>query len=133
MFKSANIHDILKNHPDFTAVRKNIGAAELIKTEIKKLLPQTIQNKLEIVLAAPQKLTIFVDNQIIGAKIRQKIPSILRQIQKLNGGNLIESIDIKVAPTDMSVAYAKQNRVRHSPGSLESVEQMKAKLIETQS
>ena len=38
MIKHTNIHDILKSHPDLTAVRKNIGAAELIKTEIKKLL-----------------------------------------------------------------------------------------------
>ena len=132
MFKHANIHDILKSHPDLTKVRENIGAAELIKTEIKKLLPQTIQNKVAIILATPQKLTIFADNQIIGAKIRQRCPSILRHIQDLNEGKLIETIDIKVAPTNISVAHPKPSRVRHTPGSLESVAQMRAKLIETQ-
>lgn len=132
MIKHTNIHDILKSHPDLTAVRKNIDAAELIKTEIKKLLPQTIQDKLAIVLATPQKLTIFADNQIIGAKIRQKYPSILRHVQDLNEGKLIETIDIKVAPTNISGAYTKSNRVQHTPGSLESVEQMRAKLTETE-
>ena len=132
MFKYANIHDILKSHPDLTIVRKNIGTAELIKTEIKKLVSQNIENKLTIVLATPQKLTIFADNQIIAAKIRQKCPSILRHIQELNEGKLIETIDIKVAPANISVTYARANRVRHSPGSLESIEQMRAKLIETQ-
>ena len=133
MVKQASIHDILRSHPDLTAVRKNIGAAELIKSEIKKLLPQSIQNKLAIVLATPQKLTIFADNQIIGAKIRQKCPSILRYIQDLNEGKLIETIDIRVAPTNAPLAFAKPNGVRHTPGSLESVAQMRAKLIETQS
>ena len=133
MFKHSNIHDILKSHPDLTEVRKNIGAAALIKTEIKKLLPQSIQSKLAIVLATPNKLTIFVDNQIIGAKIRQKSPSILRYIQDLNEGKLIETIDIKVAPGDISMTHAKPTRVRHSPRSLESVEEMRAKLIKNQS
>ena len=133
MFKNDSIHDILKSHPDLTEVIKNIGAAELITIEIKKLLPQTIQNKLTIVLATQQKLTIFADNQIIGAKIRQKCPSILRHIKDLNEGKLIETIDIKVSPADISVPHAKPNRVRHSPGSLESVEEMRAKLIKNQS
>ena len=133
MFKRANIHDILKSHPDLTAVRKNIGAAELIKTEIKKLLPQTIQNKLAIVLATPNKLIIFVDNQIIGAKIRQKSPSILRYIQDSNVGKLIEEIDIKVAPGNISMTHVKPTRVQHSPRSLESVKEMRAKLIKNQS
>ena len=133
MFKHANIHDILKSHPDLTKVRENIGAAELIKTEIKKLLPQTIQNKVAIILATPQKLTIFVDNQIIGAKIRQKSPSILRYIQNSNEGKLIEKIDIKVAPEDISMTHVKPTRVHHSPRSLESVEEMRAKLIKNQS
>lgn len=131
MIKHTNIHDILKSHPDLTAVRKNIDAAELIKTEIKKLLPQTIQNKLTIVLATQQKLTIFADNQIIGAKVRQKCPSILRHIQDLDEGKLIESIDIKVAPINKSVTHAKRKRVLHTRGSRESIEQMRAKLNKT--
>jgi hypothetical protein len=131
MFKNANIDDILKTHPDLTTFRKNISAAESIKTKIKKLLPQTIQHKLSIILATPQKLTIFADNQIIGAKVRQKCPSILRHIQDLNEGKLIESIDIKVAPINKSVTYAKRKRVLHSRGSRESIEQMRAKLNKT--
>ena len=40
MFKHANIHDILKSHPDLTVVRKKIGVAELIKNEIKKMFDE---------------------------------------------------------------------------------------------
>jgi len=131
MFKNANIDEILKTHPDLTAFRENFSAAEAIKTKIEKVLPQTIHHKLSIILATPHKLTIFANNQIIGAKVRQKCPSILRHIQDLDEGKLIESIDIKVAPINKSVTYAKQKRVLHTRGSRESIEQMRAKLNKT--
>ena len=131
MFKNANIDEILKTHPDLTAFRENFSAAEAIKTKIEKVLPQTIHHKLSIILATPHKLTIFADNQIIGAKVRQKCPSILRHVQDLNEGKLIESIDIKVVPRNKSVTYAKRKRVLHSRSSRESIEQMRAKLNKT--
>ena len=128
MLKNANIHEILKSHPDLDEFRTNINAAEAIQAEIKKILPQTMKNKIAIVLATPKKLTIYADSQTIGAKLRQKFPTILRTIQSMEAHKLIEAIDIKVAPTDKAAPNIKRDWVRHTQISLTSIEQMKAKL-----
>lgn len=128
MLKNPNIHEILKNHPDLDSFQANIRIAKGIQKEINKILPQTIKNRVTIVLATPQKLTIYADNQIIGAKIRQKCPTILRAVKSIEAHKLIETIDIKIAPTEKSAPHMKKDWVRHTKISLKYIEQMRTKL-----
>ena len=68
MAKNTNIAEIIKSHPELTNLQNQIKTMQSMRVQIKEILPKTIQNKIEIVLANPKKLTIFAGNQIIGAK-----------------------------------------------------------------
>ncbi|MBA4740582.1 MAG: hypothetical protein H2061_05745 [Burkholderiales bacterium] len=131
MRKNASIHEILKAHPDLNAFRTNIDTAGALQTEIKKILPETFKNKIVTVLTTRQDLTIYAENQIIGAKIRQKCPTILSHIQRTEDFKQIEAIDIKITPTDKSSPFSKQGLVRHTHVSLKSIEEMRVKLNKT--
>ena len=129
MAKNTNIADIIKSHPELTNLQHQIKTMQSMRVQIKEILPKTIQNKIEIVLANPKKLTIFAGNQIIGAKIRQMSPTILRHIQSKKEYEIIETIEIKVTPPENGIAQVKRKPIDHTASSLGFIEEMKKKLL----
>ena len=54
MAKNTNIGNIIKSHPDLTSLQSQIDTMETVRAKIREILPKTIQNKVEIVLATPK-------------------------------------------------------------------------------
>jgi len=129
MAKYTNIRNIIKSHPDLTSLQSQIDTMETVQAKIRDVLPKTIQNKVEIVLATPKKLTIFAGNQIISAKIRQMSPTVLRHIKGWKGCEMVETLEIRVVPTDNPMPHAKRPSISHTESTLDFIAQMKKKLF----
>ena len=129
MAKNTNIGNIIKSHPDLTSLQSQIDTIETVRAKIREILPKTIQNKVEIVLATPKKLTIFAGNQIIGAKIRQMSPTVLRHIKGREGCEMVETLEIRVAPTDTPMPHARRSSIAHTESTLDFIAQMRKKLL----
>ena len=97
MSKEKSIGEVLESHNELDLLRTRLNFANLIGTILKQCLPRAIKEGIEVIVPTPNRVTIFTKNQVIGAKLRQMLPTIMCNIQREEVCIMVETVDIKVS------------------------------------
>ena len=130
MSKEKSIGEVLESHNELDLLRTRLNFANLIGSVLKKCLPRAIKEGIEVIVPTPNRVTIFTKNQVIGAKLRQMLPTIMRNIQKEEVCKMLETVDIKVSsPFDYEPRRSYRS-IQHKQHTSLFIKKMKAHLSE---
>ncbi len=133
MSKEKSIGEVLESHNELDLLRTRLNLANLIETVLKKCLPRPMKNNIEVIMPTPTRVTIFTKNQVIGAKLRQMLPSIVRNIQGEKVCETLETVEVKVSsPFDYKPRRSYRS-IQHKQHTSLFIEKMKAHLPKDQS
>ena len=130
MSKEKSIGEVLKSHNELDLLRTRLNFANLIGTVLKQCLPRAIKEGIEVIVPTPNRVTIFTKNQVIGAKLRQMLPTIMRNIQREEVCGMLETVDIKVSTTLQYEPRTSYRSIQHEQHTSLFIKKMKAHLSE---
>ena len=128
MSKEKIIGEVLKSHNELDLLRTRLNFANLIGTVLKQSLPRAIKEGIEVIVPTPNRVTIFTKNQVIGAKLRQMLPTIVRNIQREEVCGMLETVDIKVSSPLHYEPRRSYRSIQHKQHTSLFIKEMKAHL-----
>ena len=130
MSKEKSIGEVLKSHNELDLLRTRLNFANLIGTVLKQCLPRAIKEGIEVIVPTPNRVTIFTKNQVIGAKLRQMLPTIMLNIQREEVCGMLETVDIKVSTPLQYEPRTSYRSIQHEQHTSLFIKKMKAHLSE---